>query len=286
MVSIEVSVPVTLQGERLSEQSGRLPNAPLVLAALEVKYPELTPTQAHTARPAVRDAVRGALPLTENINENIFAIGPDGPMPTQTRTFPRFTTRDRTTALAITSQAAVLETTDYDGFSAFHSLIRLVMKAIEDAVQPDGIVRIGMRYIDEIRVPTVTELPGDWSGYIDHHLLAAVSPDFLAKTELQPKAWQGLVQYATGPDQVLQVRYGPQEGYAVDPKGPTRRKNPSRPGPFFLLDSDSWWEPSDEVPAFTAAMVSDVCTRLHPPLRHIFAVVSQERLMSVYRSSD
>lgn len=269
----------------MSEEPSRLPNAPLVLAALEVKYPEVTPAQAHAARPAVREAVREELPLMENINENILSIGP-GPMSTETRTFPRFTTRDRTTALAITSQAAVVETTDYDGFSAFQRLIRLVMQAIEDAVQPDGILRVGMRYIDEIRVPTVTELPGDWTGYIDDHLLAAVSPDFLAKTELQPKAWQGLVQYATGPDQVLQIRYGPQEGYAVDPKGPTRRKNPARPGPFFLLDSDSWWEPSDEVPPFTEAKVSNVCTRLHPPLRHIFGVVSQERLMSVFRNEE
>lgn len=270
----------------MSEQPSRLPNAPLVLAALEVKYPELTPAQAHAARPAIREAVRGDLPLMENINENIFALGPEGPMPAQTRTFPRFTTRDRTTALAITSQAAVVETTDYNGFDAFLGLIQVVMQAVEDAVQPDGIVRVGMRYIDEIRVPTVTELPGDWTGYIDNHLLAAASPNFLAKTDLQPRVWQGLVQYSTGKDQALQVQYGPQEGYAVDPNGPTRRKDAARPGPFFLLDSDSWWQPSDEVPAFTAEKVTDVCRRLHPPLRHIFGVVSLDRLRSVYMNEE
>lgn len=270
----------------MSEQPSRLPNAPLVLAALEVKYPELTPGQAHAARPAIRDAVRSALPLMENINENLFALGPDGPMPAQTRTFPRFTTRDRTTALALTSQAAVVETTNYDGVDAFLELVRLVMEAVENASPPDGILRVGMRFIDEIRVPTVTELPGSWTGYIDDHLLATVSPDFLAKTELEPKAWQGLVQYATGPDQVLQVRYGPQEGYAVDPNGPTRRKNPARPGPFFLLDSDSWWQPSDEVPAFTAEAVTAACLRLHPPLRHIFNVVSLDRLKRVFMNEE
>ena len=230
--------------------------------------------------------MREHLPLTENVNENIIAFGPDGPMPAKTRTFPRFTTRDRTTALVITPEAAVVETTDYDGFDAFLGLVEVVMAAVEDSVQPDGIVRVGLRYIDEIRVPTVTELPGDWSGYIDDHLLAAVSPDFLAKTELEPKAWQGLVQYATGTDQVLQVRYGPQEGYAVNPKGPTRRKDPARPGPFFLLDSDSWWEPADEVPAFTAAGVSDACKRLHPPLRHIFNVVSLDPLRTVFKNEE
>ncbi len=270
----------------MTEEPSRLPNAPLVLAVLEAKYPELTPAQAHASRPTVREAVRDALPLMENISENLITFGPEGPLPTQTRTFPRFTTRDRTTALAITSHAAVVETTDYDGFRKFHQLIKLTMKAVEDGVSPDGILRVGLRYIDEIRVPTVTELAGDWTGYIDDHLLAAVASDFLAKTELEPKAWQGLVQYATGPDQVLQVRYGPQEGYAYDPKGPTRRKNPARPGPFFLLDSDSWWEPSDEVPPFTAEEISDACTRLHPPLRHIFNVVSQDRLRSVYMNEE
>jgi uncharacterized protein (TIGR04255 family) len=255
-----------------------LPNAPLAITAMEVRYPELEPGAEKTFRSVVREGVRDVLPLMENVSEDTVQISPTGPPVTRRLTFPRFVTRDRTTALAINPTVTVLETTDYNGFQAFTHLIAHSMTALEAAFTPDGITRVGLRYIDEIRVPSVKDLPGDWHGYIDEHLLATVAPDFLEKTGLEPQAWQGLVQYSTGPDQNLQLRYGPQDGYAVDPNGPTRRKRRVAPGPFFLLDSDSFWQPSEEVPPFSADFIVDLCKRLHEPLEHIFRVVSTDRL--------
>jgi uncharacterized protein (TIGR04255 family) len=174
--------------------------------------------------------------------------------------------------------AAVLETTVYEGYENFRALIEGAVTAVEAAVRPDGILRVGMRYIDEIRVPSITELPGDWSGYIDSHFLATVDPALLAETKLTPELWQGFVRYSTGVDSFLQVRYGPMDGYAVNPAGPTRRPNAPPPGPFFLLDSDSFWEPRDEVPEFSVQAVLDACDRLHPPTRSIFNAVSEPKL--------
>ncbi len=262
-----------------------LPGAPLVLAVLEVKYPELPSRPGGAAELGLREALHDVLPLAESTVQDLFAVGPDGPKFSPRSNVLRFTTRDRTTALAVTPGGAVLETTSYTGFTRFLELASTSMAAIESFLAPDGILRVGLRYIDEIRVDSVDSLPGDWSGYIDNHLLATAQPEFLEKTGLQPKGWQGLVQYSTGPDQLLQLRYGPQDGYAVDPNGPTRRKSPVQPGPFFLLDSDSWWEPTDEVPSFTAVDIDQVCRRLHTPLRHIFNVVSLPKLVAIYKGA-
>ena len=108
---------------------------------------------------------------------------------------------------------------------------------MERISQPNGVLRIGLRYIDEIRVPGIDSAPGDWRGYIDEHLLAATDPAFIPAS-LRPSEWLGLVQYQTAPDSMLTLRYGPQSGYAVDSEGPTRRRDPHPRG------RSSCWTPT------------------------------------------
>lgn len=257
-----------------------LPNAPLAIVALELRYPEQPNVLAPQAWNLIRDILRPVLPLMEKVTEETIEFGPNNPAPLSSRrTFPKFVNRTRTTALVVNPTVAVLETTIYEGYEKFRTLIEETVTALAAALRPDGIVRVGVRYIDEIRVPAINELPGDWSGYIDQHFLATVDPDLLKETNLTPEHWQGLVRYSTGVDSVLQVRYGPADGYAVNPTGPTRRTNAPLPGPFFLLDSDSFWEPRDEVPEFSVEAVLEACDRLHPPTRAIFNAVSEPRLV-------
>jgi uncharacterized protein (TIGR04255 family) len=256
------------------------PNAPLVLTVLEIRYPELDEGVGRRAKHQMRDALRKQLPLVENVTEEQVEVAIGAPMPAmvQRRNFPRFTTRDRTTALVVKEQALVLETTVYEGWEeSFRPLITSVVRAFAQTSSPDGVLRIGLRYIDEIRIPKVVSLPGDWHAYIDRHLLAPASSDFLPAS-LKPTVWQGLVQYKTASDSTLTVRYGPQDGHAVDPRGSTRRKNPPLPGPFFLLDSDSFWQPSEEVPAFDADSILAICDSLHEPTREFFRIAVTDKL--------
>ena len=147
------------------------------------------------------------------------AIGTQVPPSAQRRIFPRFTNRDRTTALLVKQDALVLETTVYGGWEEhFRPLIREVINALEAVSRPDGVLRVGLRYIDEIRVPSIDSSPGDWRGYIDEHLLAAADPDFIPAS-LQPSVWQEIVQYQTTTGSTLAIRYGPHEGTRWIPKG-------------------------------------------------------------------
>jgi uncharacterized protein (TIGR04255 family) len=234
----------------------------------------------------LRDVIRDVLPLIENITESTIAFNAVTAPVAAHRTIPKFVNRNRTTALAVNPAALVIETTTYDGYETFRELISTVIGAVVEVLRPDGITRVGLRYIDEIRVPSVTELPGDWEGYIDNHFLATVDRELLEETGLTPEVWQGFVRYSTGPDCALQVRYGPAVGYAVDPSGPTRRLNPPPATPFFLLDSDSFWEPKDEIPEFTLDAVLDAFDRLHPPTRSIFNAVSEPKLVEEVYSRD
>ena len=263
----------------MPEQSPIYPNAPLAMVAVEVRFPEQPDGVGRRARDAIRAAVRESLPLVENITQEEIQVALGAPIPAsvQRRTFPRFVTRDRTTALVVNESTMILETTQYSGYAGFRPLIETVLDAVARTTQPDGVLRVGLRYIDEIRVPSIKNLPGDWSGYIDSHLLAAVDPAFLP-SELTPRTWQGLVQYSTGPDCTLTLRYGPGEGYAIDPRGATRRKDPPAPGPFFLLDSDSFWSANAEVPEFSAPRIAAIFDQLHAPVRELFKVAVTDGL--------
>ena len=264
----------------MSGKSPPFPNAPLALTVLEIRYPELADGIGRRAQHLMRRAVQGRLPLVEMQTEDQIevAIGAPVPASVQRRTFPRFFTRDRTTALQLKENALVLETTNYEGWTeGFRPLIALVVGAVERARPPDGVLRIGLRYIDEIRVPDVDSVPGDWRGYINGSLLAAADPSFIPAS-LQPSVWQGFVQYRTTTDSTLMVRYGPQDGHAVNPRGATRRKNPPVPGPFFLLDTDSFWQAEDEVPEFKDDWILNRCDALHTPIRDFFRIATTDKL--------
>lgn len=258
------------------------PNPPLVLTVLEVRYPEIAGGLGDDAQRDLKKVLRDRLPLMESQSEEQFAmaIGTQVPPSVQRRIFPRFTNRDRTTALLVKQDALVLETTVYGGWEEhFRPLIREVINALEAVSRPDGVLRVGLRYIDEIRVPSIDSSPGDWRGYIDEHLLAAADPDFIPAS-LQPSVWQEIVQYQTTTGSTLAIRYGPHEGYAVDPQGPTRRKDPSSPGLFFLLDSDSFWLSEEEVPEFATDWILRRCDLLHEPAREFFQIAVTDKLRS------
>lgn len=256
------------------------PNPPLALVAFEVRYPD---QPALTSRPAIegiKAALADALPLRGVLREQEIGLRVDGPeAPTvQVRVTPRFTTRDRATACQVGAGSLIVETTTYAGFASFSELVQRAVEAAANTARPDGITRVGLRYIDEVRVPGIDQPPGNWHGYIDEHLLAPVAEDFVKAAKFVPRTWQGIVQYATGPDRVLALRYGPAEGYAVVPDGPTRRRSPPAAGLFFLLDSDSYWQPSDEVPEFEPERVMQACRELHDPTKALFNAVITERL--------
>ena len=123
-----------------------------------------------------------------------------------------------------------------------------------------------MRYIDEVRVPDFNANNlADWAKWIDQGFV----PPHLQETHsagLEPTAWEGAVQYRTGPDRQLVLRYGPRVGYAINPEGPLDALSMPPPGPLFMLDFDSFWQPLD-IPDFDPVKLIEVCDELRTPVR-------------------
>ncbi|MGH9103704.1 MAG: TIGR04255 family protein [Acidimicrobiales bacterium] len=196
-------------------------------------------------------------------------------------TIPRFTVRDRTLAVAITEESLTVEATRYRHYPNFRETVASAVAAAAEVLVPDGIARVGMRYIDEVRVPgIVEEAPSDWHDWVDSSLLAPQLGG-MSGAGFVSTGWEGAAQYRTGPDQKLVLRYGPRAGYVVSPVGPLKRPAPPGPGPLFALDFDCFWEPPD-IPEFDPGMIMDTCDQLRSPIRALFDMLVTDKLLAEF----
>ena len=265
-----------ISGITYKMKSGEVyPNAPLALVAAEIRY---TPVAERSLGMPVQKLIRDLLGddwVIRNDTSQTFqaGFGPGGPQASITHeTLGRITSRQRTKVVTVRPDSMTLEVTDYKHFMDFRALLERACAATEQVVHPDGIVRAGLRYIDEISVPAS---PPDWSRWLDSALFPPAS-----KT-LVPSEWTGAVQYNVDVDQLLVFRYGPSAGPVVSPSGHLRRPR-TPPGPIFMLDFDSSWQPSD-IPAFTSDSIASVADRLRSPLRGLFDSLIKPDLLEIFR---
>ncbi len=191
----------------------------------------------------------------------------------RTEEFPKYFSRDNTIAVSIRSEAIIIETTSYIRWEHLRELTSEVLAARQEVDGVDGVERVGLRYIDEIRVP---DDPGkDWASWVDSTLLGPAQAG--EPLGLRVAQWHGITVFESGPDRAVALRYGPREGYAVDPGGDLKRPAPA-PGAFFLMDIDSFWTPSDGVPEFDIEMLLMMCDKLHAPVRNLFERLITDRL--------
>ena len=251
------------------------PNAPVVFVALEIRHPSADPLSAGE-RTAIKRSLAKHLPVLRMAQQMVIAgqIGSVEPPQVQQEVFPKLFNRAQTIGASLRNDSIVLETTSYRHFEQFRDLAALVIGERHRIAPIDGIERVGLRYIDEIRVPYEAEKP-DWSEWVDPRLIG--SEEVARELGYVSKDSQGLLAMEVAPQQNLVLRFGPREGFAVDPNGDLRRPATS-PGKFFLCDIDSFWMPDGETPEFSADSVVAICNDLHSPIRHVFESVITERL--------
>jgi uncharacterized protein (TIGR04255 family) len=251
------------------------PNAPVVLVALELRHPTAEPL-SRAAQVKMKQLLGRRLPLPRqatmtNIQATLGAVQPE----VTTETAPQYVSRDRTMAVTFRSQAIIVETTRYARYERFRDVVALAVEA-RQAVEPvAGIERLGLRYINEIRVPDVEDRLTSWEPWV-HQTLLGPAP-VIERLGFNAAGLQGIVMLDQGAGKAIVLRYGPREGYAVDPHGSLKRPTPA-PGPFFLLDIDSYWTPTDEIPELDPKELVTLGDELHEPVRTLFENFITERL--------
>lgn len=253
----------------------RYRTAPLVLALLEVRHPLANLGTAESLS-ALRDSLRDTLPIYDRqmVNEvEVNLLPGQGPGSRMSQTeIHVFRSRDKRTSLTIGPRAFSLETSDYDGWPKFRDLLLVALNARTAASQIDGVERVGLRYIDEIRIPGAPGTAPSWADWLDPSVVAPIPIEL----KLEVLQQQCVIQYRTeNPEDTLTLRYGAVNGPpAVN--GPIRTEVPDD-GHYFLLDTDAAWTPRT-VPQYAPEQLLSVADRIHDGTQELFESVLTERL--------
>jgi len=279
IVLVSVLVASLVESQTVTEREV-YPNAPIVLVAVEVRHSLCEPL-GPSGLSRINSALADHLPLRAEVQNLTLAFQAGSAPQAQSGTFPRWSSRDKRTAVTIRTDALMVETTDYRQYEKLREILQLALDARTASAGEVGVERVGLRYIDEIRVPTDN---GDsvitWSEWV-HQSLLGPAPEVGGPRGLSGglklNQHQGLAVFGGADDQALGLRYGPQVGHAIESTADMRRPMPP-PGPYFLLDIDSFWQPSQIVPRLETERVLSVADRLHAPVREIFESLITDRL--------
>ncbi|MGH3545734.1 MAG: TIGR04255 family protein [Mycobacteriales bacterium] len=249
-------------------------NAPVVLVAFEVRHPT-TNTLTSIERSAIKESLSRWVPIQRSAKHLEFqaVMGSATQPEALSEEFPKYFSRDSMLAVSFRKEAIVVETTRYEGWQALQALVRSALQARNTVAHLDGIERVGLRYINEIRVPKGGEV--DWSAWVDTSILGPHSLG--SKIGMPVSQWQGIGVYGNQPGQALVLRYGPREGYVVD-DNPELRRVPPKAGAFMWLDIDSFWLPEDITPEFDVDRIDSLSNELHEPVHALFETLITDRL--------
>lgn len=262
------------------------PNAPLRLVTAEYRYPLSARLSTPDLLTILADSLGPSFPIIEPALQGgiQFSFGPSDPSPQGPQNGFRLLVRDRTSAVTVTPSRIAIETTSYQHWEEFRDgLISTALGALGDEIGAlAGIDRVGLRYINEVRVPQPLATTEEWEEYINADLLAAAR----LVTEGSVNTVQTALHLQIREDQELLLRCGMLAGRIVEETGPLRLPTPPGEGPFFLIDIDSFWTRSGPVSEWDTGSCLEISNQLHSPIDGLFERCITEKLRTdVLRSA-
>lgn len=257
-------------------------NPPVVLVVLEVRHPTAAPLTTSESKEVSR-RLGDLLPIHRPGKQASVEMVGSAPPEISVERFPRYMDRDGMLAASLRREAMVIEASRYLGWENFRDFAMRVLEARMEVAPVAGVERLGLRYVNEIRVP------GDptsmkWSKWVHPSLLG---PMLSEPVDLPLSQWQGVAIYGEPPGRMLVLRYGPRTGFALDPGSDLRRAKTPDGGPFFLLDLDSSWTSDGTIPQLELDAVQTRCDELHAPVRALFDGMVKDQLKEeVFQGDD
>jgi uncharacterized protein (TIGR04255 family) len=244
----------------------QLEHAPLELVVCQVKH-ELNMAVADAGRAlSIAEALSHAYPRVEVHEQkevNLIAF-PGGLTPTGSEQRGwRFRSQDEAWTVALLPEYFALECTGYTSWTEFRTRFEELTDAIDKHLRPAMQTRVGLRYIDKISYPRITD-PAKWQGLIRDSLLGPLLHPSLGPTVTGA---QGVFQMDAGNARVL-LRHGIQKG-------------PEDIWPY-LLDTDCFVE---LVKRFDADALMKQVRDLHTLALQIFQAAVTEELFQTLSGS-
>jgi uncharacterized protein (TIGR04255 family) len=265
------------------------PNSPLALVVAEVRFTDSPRLRRQETLDAVAIALEERFPFARQLTGVQFNIKNPGPGDSSQFQPPQIeqqhhqmvlTNTSSTESITVGSSSIIYETTAYSEFDDLRTGVTSACEALISANVQPALVRVGLRYIDEVRAPEPVTDVRAWGKWVDRSLVGplAIGPDDVAVRNAQ-----GLVTFDLGDGKGLNFQYSAlNQGAVVEPMFLKRRR--FEPGPFFVLDFDGFHDFSAEVAVpLDATVVADILSAVHAPAGAAFQRAITEDARTLFR---
>jgi uncharacterized protein (TIGR04255 family) len=176
-----------------------------------------------------QQAIRATYPKVAREAAVTYQLSSTGIQPNMGEKLWRFSTRDLRWSVVIGESAITLESRDYNSMNDFLNRFRFLLKMAKEQLEVTDRLRLGLRYINEVRYPGAESL-AEWRTLLNPEFVSFDASELLGgKVDHTIQELQ-----VHRPDGVLAVRHGLLNGIVVAPLAPEQPAT----GPFYLIDLD------------------------------------------------
>lgn len=263
------------------------PHAPLAMVAAEVRYSYSSTFQEVANMAHFLDELRDRVPVVVRQQRTTINIPlgtePPSDFPRQVLDVMEARSLDSQVTASISAEAmtVAMSGTAYTQFEdSLRPFLEQAVQALIAAAPGTLVLRAGLRYLDELRVPEPPDEIRGWGVWVEPSLLggAALLDGVGGRSTEMRCIWQ----YALPEDRQVVVNLGPFFGTGVvGPDHPFHRV--SDPTQMFVLDIDSSWTPPSGTESLQAESLLSVYDGLHEPTQTIFQSALTDEARQLFR---
>jgi uncharacterized protein (TIGR04255 family) len=238
------------------------PRSPLALVAAEIRFTDAARLRQQQTKDEVTIALEDRFPYAEALQQADVSLTPGASPQIQQRVGVVLKNATSTETLAIMSGSVTYETTTYTSFDELLEQITAVCDALTASKVRPALHRVGLRYIDEVRVPEPITDVREWSKWIDHQLVGQlmVGPDDQPATMTQSAG-----TFDLGDGRGLNFRSAALNGGPIVVSQFLKRPAIDS-GPFFVLDFDGFRDfTRGQAVSLNSDVVRETLSSVHVP---------------------
>ena len=259
------------------------PETPLALVAAEIRFTDAARLRQQQTKDEVAIALEERFPFAEPLQQAGFNLTPTASPEIQQRIGVVLKNAKSTETLTVMSESLTYETTAYTNFDDLLEAVTAACDALIEANVRPAMRRVGLRYIDEVRVPEAITDVRQWGKWIDRRLIdqLGVGPDDVPATMTQ-----SVSTYDLGGGKGLNFRYAAlNQGTVVVPQFLKRPAIES--GPFFVLDFDGFHDfTGGQVVSLGSATVRESLSAVHVPCGTAFQRSITDEARTLFRGTQ
>ncbi len=207
----------------------RFRKTPLRLVIGQVRFTIMPRFGQDTFIAGFQEAIRASYPKVSREAAITYQLSPAGIQPGAGEKLWRFSSRDLNWSVVVSESAITLESRNYHSMNDFLERFRMVLEAGKEHLGIADRLRLGLRYINEIRYPGADSI-ADW-----RTLLNAAFVGFDASELLNGQVDRTIQEIQVNrPDGLLAIRHGLLSGALIAPLA----QEQSASGQFYMIDLD------------------------------------------------